>query len=119
MEFLSDDWFRAANDALAGLETDLDDALVIEHVIEHNGATVPYQLVIEARGCALEKGRPRSAHVTMAQSAETAAALRAGTVDALQAVQDGRVRIDGDPRRLIQHAELLQAIDRRLAALPA
>jgi len=68
VEFLSDDWFRAANDALAGLETDLDDALVIEHVIEHNGATVPYQLVIEARGCALEKGRPRSAHVTMAQS---------------------------------------------------
>ena len=118
MEFLSDEWFDAAGRALADIQTGLEDGttLVIQHVIE---ATVPvaYQLVIDPTACSLVRGSPEDPDVTMALSSDTASALRSGEVDALQVVQDGRVRIDGDPRCLIEHAELLRTVDATLSTL--
>lgn len=118
MEFLSDEWFSAARRALAVLETGLkDDAtLVIQHIIEAS-TPVAYQLVIDSTACSLVRGSPDNADVTMTLSIDTANALRSGEVDALQVVQDGRVRIDGDPRCLIEHAELLRSVDATLSTL--
>ena len=118
MEFLSDEWFSAARRALAVLETGLEDGttLVIQHLIEAT-APVAYQLVIDSTTCSLVRGTAENADVTMALSSDTADALRSGEVDALQVVQDGRVRIDGDPRCLVEHAELLRSIDATLSTL--
>ena len=111
VEFLSDDWFAAANKALQDL--DIGDAqLIIAHVLEN-----------KSHHLALAEGRARvgpgttDADVTLRQSSEVAVAVREGSLSALTAIQEGLITVEGDVGRLLLAAEALAAVDEALSHL--
>ena len=53
----------------------------------------------------------------MKQSWETAAAVRDGSVSALTAIQDGRITIEGDIRKLIAAGPDLSQVDFVIASV--
>jgi len=111
VEFLSDDWFAAANKALQDL--DIGDArLIVAHVSEN-----------KSHHLALSDGRAKvgpgtnEADVTLSQSLEVAVAVREGSLSALTAIQQGLITVEGDVGRLISAAEALAAVDEALSHL--
>ena len=111
MEFLSDDWFAAANEALQ--HVDVGDAqLVVAHVLgdqSHHISLSEGQAVI-GRGT-------NKADITLEQSLEVAVAVREGSLSALTAIQQGLITVEGDVGRLISAAEALAAVDEVLSHL--
>ncbi|MDG2113624.1 MAG: SCP2 sterol-binding domain-containing protein, partial [Actinomycetota bacterium] len=109
MEYLTDDWFTAANAVLAELNL-APGTVVIEQRVTGSGGQ-EYQLVIADGEASLDRAVNRTPDVVMSQSVDTAVAVRSGSLTALEAVQTGRISIEGDPRRLIECAELLSIVD--------
>lgn len=116
MEFLSDEWFDAANGALAEFGTGTS-AVVIEHQLTDEDDDTIYQLVVSEGVARLTRGAERPADVTLRQNMATALAVRSGSINALEAVQSGDIVLHGDPRALIAAGEVLGAIDRLLSEL--
>ena len=111
MEFLSDDWFAAANEVLQDVDVG-DTQLVVAHVMgdqSHHISLSEGQAVI-GRGT-------NKADVTLEQSLEVAVAVREGSLSALTAIQEGLIAVDGDVGRLIVAAEALAAVDKALSKL--
>jgi hypothetical protein len=111
VEFLTDDWFVAANKALQDL--DIGDAqLIVAHVSGD-----------KSHHLALSNGRAKigpglnEADVTLSQSSEVAIAVREGSLSALTAIQQGLITVEGDVGRLISAAEALAAVDEALSQL--
>jgi len=111
VEFLSDQWFAAANNALQDLDIG-DVELIVAHVSEN-----------KSHHLALSDGRAKvgpgtnEADVTLSQSSETALAVREGSLSALTAIQQGLITVEGDVGRLISTAEALAAVDEVLSHL--
>ena len=109
VEFLSDDWFAAANKALHDLDIG-DLQLIIAHVSED-----------KSHHLALLDGRVKvgpgtnEADVTLRQSSEVALAVREGSLSALTAIQQGLITVEGDVGRLISAAEALASVDEVLS----
>lgn len=116
MEYLSDAWFEAANAALVGFDGG-STRVRIEHRLSSAGGEFRYHLVIDNNGARFDASPTRSADVILRQSVETALAVRCGEVAALEAVQDGRIGVEGDPRRLIDTAASVNAVGEKLAEL--
>ena len=111
VEFLSDDWFVAANKALQGVEIG-EAQLVVAHVLGDTSLHI-----------ALSGGRASIGHgtngadVTLQQPSEVAAAVREGSLSALTAIQEGLIAVEGDVGALIDAAEALGAVDKALSDL--
>ena len=116
MEYLSDAWFEAASNALEAIDTGEVQLVVEQRITEEEGST-GYTLVLAEGRATIDRSGARSAGVTISQSRDTAAAIRAGELNALEAIQSGAVVIDGDPRQLISAAEVLGEIDTALSRL--
>ena len=111
VEFLSDDWFAAANKALQDLDIG-DVELVVAHVSEN-----------KSHHLALSDGRAKvgpgtnEPDVTLSQSWEVALAVREGSLSALTAIQQGLITVEGDVGRLISAVEALATVDEVLSHL--
>jgi len=111
VEFLSDDWFAAANTALQDL--DIGDArLIVAHVSEGKS----HHLALSDGRAKVGRGT-NEADVTLSQSLEVAVAVREGSLSALTAIQQGLITVEGDVGRLISAAEALAAVDEALSHL--
>ena len=111
VEFLSDDWFAAANKALQDLDIG-DVELVVAHVSENKS----HHLALSDGRAKLGSGT-NEADVTLSQSLEVASAVREGSLSALTAIQQGLITVEGDVGRLISAAEALAAVDEVLSHL--
>jgi hypothetical protein len=116
VEFLSTEWFEAANTALAELDT-AEAEIIIEQQVHDDESPVCYQLVVEQGRARLDPRAFRTPDVVFRQSRATAFAVRAGQINALDAVQDGRISVDGDPLRLVASLDAVMAVDRIVAGL--
>ena len=111
VEFLSDDWFAAANKALQDLDIG-DVELVVAHVSENKS----HHLALSDGRAKLGSGT-NEADVTLSQSLEVASAVREGSLSALTAIQQGLITVEGDVGRLISAAEALATVDEVLSHL--
>ena len=111
MQFLSDDWFVAANKALHGIDIG-ETQLVVAHVL---GDTSLHIALSEGRA-SIGPGT-NGADVTLQQPSEVAAAVREGSLSALTAIQEGLIALEGDVGRLIDAADALGAVDKALSKL--
>jgi len=109
VEFLSDDWFAAANKALQDLDIG-DVQLIVAHVLENKS----HHLALADGGAKVGAGT-NEADVTLRQSSETAVAVREGSLSALTAIQQGLITVEGDVGLLISAAEALSAVDKVLS----
>ena len=111
MEFLSDDWFAAANEALQ--HVDVGDAqLVVAHVMGDQS----HHITLSGGQAVMGRGTNK-ADITLEQSLEVAAAVREGSLSALTAIQEGLIAVEGDVGLLIVAAEALAAVDKALSKL--
>lgn len=121
VEYLSDQWFQAAAAAVAELAVETDVDIVLEQRVTatdpHEGEDAAFQVVISAGRVSLDRACSRTRTVTLTQSRATADEIRSGRSSALSALQDGRIRIDGDPRGLLEAAGALALVDEVLAEL--
>lgn len=111
MEFLSDDWYLAANSALADLDVG-DVNVIVAHVSEVHS----HYVVIEGGKASVEREMNR-ADVTLRQTSSTAEAIRDGSLSALTAIQEGLISVEGDIRCLMTAKPALEAIDNALSSL--
>ena len=114
--FLSSDWITALDEAaqddqrLAELTADLD--LTVEHVVEAatgpEGEAVRYHVRIGNGTVRVLEGRsPEPPTVRFTQDAATAWEVASGAGSAQRAFMTGRLRVGGDLRVLLDHAEVL------------
>ena len=116
MEFLSDSWFSAANVALSNL--DLGETQIVIHNSFSDGPIDSFYLYLDGTSAYVSKEPPaETPNVVMKQSWETAIAIRDGSVSALTAIQDGRITIEGDIRKLIAAGPALSQVDFVIAAI--
>ena len=116
MEFLSDSWFRAANVALSNL--DLGETRIVIHNIFSEGPIESFYLCLDGTLAYVSKAPlTQTPIVVMKQSWETAAAVRDGSLSALTAIQDGRITIEGDIRKLIAAETDLAQVDLAIASV--
>ena len=110
MEFLSDSWFSAANVALSNL--DLGETQIVIHNSFSEGPIESFYLCLDGTSAYVSvEPPPETPNVMMKQSWETAMAVRDGSVSALTAIQDGRIAIEGDIRKLIAAGPALSQVD--------
>lgn len=106
-----DDFLAHASGSLAAYDGD-ERLAGVDFVIEQRIGTEPpweshYHVVIGSGSIRVEDGPADSPDVTITQDPETAAALQRGDLHAQNAFLTGRLSIDGDIGRLIEHGELL------------
>ena len=111
MEFLSEEWYVAANKALRRLEIGAID-VVVAHVSE-----VRSHYIILEGGKASVTPETKIADVTLRQTSESAQAVREGSLSALTAIQEGLITVEGDIGRLIAAKDALEAVDKALSGL--
>ena len=111
MEFLSYEWYEAANLALEELEVDRVD-LVVAYVSEASSHSI-----VLANGAVSVRPGADAADVTFRMAAAVAEAVRQGSLSALTALQEGDIGLEGDARLLRQCQGALAAVDRLLMAL--
>jgi putative sterol carrier protein len=116
VEFLSDSWFSAANVALSNL--DLGETQIVIHNYFSEGPIESFYLCLDGTSAYVSKESPtEKPDVVMKQSWETVMAVRDGSVSALTAIQDGRIAIEGDIRKLIAAEPALAQVDFVMAAV--
>ena len=116
MEFLSDSWFSAANVALSNLN--LGETQIVIHNSFSEGPIEGFYLCLDGTSAYVSvEPPPETPNVMMKQSWETAMAVRDGSVSALTAIQDGRIAIEGDIRKLIAAGPALSEVDFVIAAI--
>ena len=111
VEFLSDEWYLAANSALEGLDVG-DVNIVLAHVSE-----LQSHYIVVANGTASVEREAHHADVTLRQTSDTAEAIREGSLSALTAIQEGLITVEGDIACLMAAKDALDAVDRALSSL--
>ena len=111
VEFLSDEWYAAANRALKHL-----DAADIEMCVAYVSEKSSHCIVLADGGVSVSR-EVDSADITLRQATDTTGALRQGSLSALTAIQEGLIAVEGDVGRLVAAKEVLTAIDEILSGL--
>ena len=111
MEFLSDEWYDAANRALQGVDTGHADVSVA-YVFDKSS-----HCIVLANGGAYVSREVESPDVTLHQTKDVAEALRTGSLSALTAIQEGLIAVEGDLALLLHAKEALATVDQALVNL--
>ena len=111
VEFLSDEWYEAANRALKDVDTGQAD-LSVAYVSEKSS-----HCIVLTNGRASVRREVESADVTLRQTKDVANELRNGSLSALTAIQEGLIEVEGDLGRLLAARDVMAAVDRALAGL--
>ena len=111
--FLTDAWLDDLEAAAQRAELDTKGALVLQQVIPDGpeGREVAYALVVRDGRVRLERGRVADPDLTFTQDRATAEAIHRGDLSAQAAFMQGRLRLGGDLRAVIDRAGELAAID--------
>lgn len=120
MEFLSDEWIDAldAAGALATLPADLH--LVVQQVVlGDDGPESSFVVRVLDGRVSVTAGVASDAEVTFTQDRATALAVATGATSAQAAFMDGRLRVGGDLRLVLDRADELAAVADVFAAARA
>lgn len=120
MRFLSDAWFDAMAEALAGLDVPADLEVAITQVVtDAPGGPQRWTLRCAAGRCHLERGESaaETSSTTLHSDTATALAIATGELPAGRAILHGHLRITGDPLSLVAATPLLDAIRPALATV--
>lgn len=83
----------------------------LEQVITEDGSVVGhYHLVLTDGTASVHPGEGDHSDIVIRQDAETARAIRAGELHAQGAFLTGRLSVDGDIDKLLQHGPLLSSV---------
>ena len=111
MEFLSNEWYQEANQALQDVDIGGHN-LSLAYIFEHSS-----HCIVLANGKASVSREVESADVTLRQTTDVADALRKGTLSALTAIQEGLIEVEGDLGRLIAARDAVALVDQVLNGL--
>ena len=111
VEFLSNEWYQAANQALQDVDIG-DNDLSLAYIFEQSS-----HCIVLANGKASVSRVVESADVTLRQTTEVANALREGTLSALTAIQEGLIEVEGDLGRLLAAKDAVAVVDQVLVGL--
>ena len=111
MEFLSNEWYQAANQALQDVDIG-DNDLSLAYIFEQSS-----HCIVLANGKASVSRAVESADVTLRQTKDVAEALRKGTLSALTAIQEGLIEVEGDLGGLIAARAAVAVVDQGLNGL--
>jgi len=119
--FLSDAWFDALDAAARESRVDADLRLVIQQVVTGppEVADVAYVVTAADGRIRVRKGRADAPDITFTQDRVTAEAIHRGELSAQTAFIEGRLRLGGDLRAVIERSAALVAIDDVFAAARA
>jgi predicted lipid carrier protein YhbT len=111
--FLTDEWFHDLDAAARSSSVDGDLRLVIQQIVTGGpeAGDVAYVVEIADGAITVRRGRSDRADVTFTQDRPTAAAIHRGELSAQTAFIEGRLRLGGDLRAVIDRAGALAAID--------
>ncbi len=109
-----DSYAQHAADSLALIDVATIDAGVsftVEQIITEAGQVVGhYHLVLGNGSASVMPGAADNPDITIKQEAETAQALREGTLHAQGAFLTGKLSVDGDIAKLLSHGPLLSGL---------
>lgn len=119
--FLTDDWFDELDAAARVASVPADLRLIIQQVVPDGPEGHEVAYVVEAVDGTLSVHRGRADHpdVTFTQDHVTALAIHRGELSAQAAFMEGRLRLGGDLRAVLDRAGVLAAIDDVFAAARA
>jgi putative sterol carrier protein len=119
--FLTDQWFDDLEAAARGASIATDVRLVIQQVIlgDGEGPEVAYVVTAADGAITVHRGRADAPDITFTQDRETAEAIHRGELSAQAAFIEGRLRLGGDLRAVIERAGSLVALDDVFAAARA
>jgi putative sterol carrier protein len=104
--FLTQAWVDHVNRAAADLSVPADvDLAVAHHVTDGPEGDVVYVLRLHGGAVAAGLADASDADVHLHEDYATAVAIARGELSAQQAVASGRLRLSGDTRALVSHAE--------------
>jgi len=111
--FLTEAWLDDLEAAARRAELDTKGVLVLQQVIPDgpDGREVAYALVVSDGQISVVRGRSTDADLTFTQDFATAEAIHRGELSAQAAFMQGRLRLGGDLRAVIDRASELAAID--------
>lgn len=119
MRYLTDEWLRAATDAVRTVDP-LPEDVTIGFVVsaDHAGDESTYALDLGPGPVRYHRDAER-AGLTLHLQHSTAVAIATGALSAQRAFLDGELTVGGDMRLLLGHASQLASIDDHLRALRA
>ena len=119
--FLTEAWLDDLDAAAQRAELDTKGALVLQQVIPdgRDGLELAYALVVEDQRVRVVRGRVDDPDLTFTQDRATAEAIHRGELSAQAAFMQGRLRLGGDLRTVIDRAGELAAIDDVFASIRA
>ncbi len=110
--FLTDEWLDELDAAARGAGAPAAPRLVLQQVVPDGpGGEVAYALVVEDGRIRVERGRADRPDLVFTQDRATAEAIHRGELSAQTAFMQGRLRLGGDLRAVIDRAADLAAID--------
>ena len=119
--FLTDRWLDELGAAAREAELPPELRLVVQQVIPDgpDGVEVAYAVEVAGGTMSVRRGRVDHADVTFTQDLATARAIHRGELSAQAAFMEGRLRLGGDLRAVIERAGDLAAIDDVFATVRA
>jgi putative sterol carrier protein len=111
-QFLSDAWLADLAVAARAAAPPADLRLVLQQVVRQDrGDEVAYVIRIEDGAVSVEPGRADDADVSFTQDRATASAIATGAMSAQSAFMEGRLRVGGDLRAVVEQARDLAILD--------
>ena len=122
MVYLSDAWIAALDEAAAshpGLQAaTVDTTLVVEYKVASDPPSIWY-ITFNQDEVRVKTGPANEPDAWFEAQPAAARAMFDGSLDPLRAVIDGDLSIGGDPRRLLDHREILNGIGDLFAGVRA
>jgi len=120
VKYLSDEWMEQAAAGLESAEVPGDAEMVIQYEISGGGnGKVRYVLDVRDGTATIVPGKQADAPVTFTLDYDTAVAVATGDLSAQVAVMQGRMKLAGDVRVLIDGAAALASVNDSLGELRA
>ncbi len=117
--FLTPAWISDLDAAACTLALPADLRVVVQQVVRDDDVEVAYVVEIAGGHGRVRPGRAENPDVSFTQDRATAAAIAQGTLSAQAAFLDGRVRLGGDLRSVLNHAAELAVIGDAFATVRA
>jgi predicted lipid carrier protein YhbT len=112
VQFLSDEWLSALDDAARARPSDADDPLRGVHVVIEQVITggLRWRLVVDDGRCSVVRDGAAEPDVRLTSDRDTAVAIATGARAALDAFLAGDLVLGGDVRKLLEHRAALEAL---------